>query len=134
MPAVKAFFADLLKKLNAAVGRKSNNSNDPAFMLTKAKRQRPFMLAVLFTSLKLLIVAFVVICFAGLGLAFGIVKAYVDTAPTLDVAQLTISDRTSFLYDSSGDLITSIADVEYRDWVDIEDIPPMVQNAFIAVE
>ena len=134
MPAVKAFFADLLKKLNAAVGRKSNNSNDSAFMLTKAKRQHPFMLAVLFTSLKLLIVAFVLICFAGLGLAFGIVKAYVDTAPTLDVAQLTISDRTSFLYDSSGDLITSIADVEYRDWVDIEDIPPMVQNAFIAVE
>ena len=126
MPAIKAFFADLVKQLKAAFSKNGNNSDDPAFTLTKAKRQRPFLLSVLFTSLKLLIVAFVVICFAGLGLAVGIVKAYVDTAPALDVAQLTISDRTSFLYDRSGDLITSIADVEYRDWVDIEDIPPMV--------
>ncbi len=105
-----------------------------AGLFQKKKRNRPFALAVLFTSLKLLIVAFVVLCFAGLGLAFGIGKAYIDTAPTLDVAQLTISDRTSFLYDKDGKLMTSIADVEYRDWVDIEDIPDMLQNAFIAVE
>jgi len=119
-----------------------DHSNDPkgtiqsknTSIFCRKKKQPPFGLAVLFTSLKLLIVAFAVICFAGLGLAFGIGKAYVDTVPTLDVAQLTISDRTSFLYDKDGKLITSIADVEYRDWVDIEDIPDMLQNAFIAVE
>lgn len=73
-----------------------------AGLFQKKKRNRPFALAVLFTSLKLLIVAFVVLCFAGLGLAFGIGKAYIDTAPTLDVAQLTISDRTSFCTIKTG--------------------------------
>ncbi|MEN6339084.1 MAG: transglycosylase domain-containing protein [Clostridiaceae bacterium] len=34
----------------------------------------------------------------------------------------------------NGDLITTIADVEYRDWVDIENIPDMLKNAFISVE
>ena len=61
-------------------------------------------------------------------------KAYVETTPTLDVAQLTKSDRTSYLYDYDGNEITSIANVEYRDWTDIEDIPEMLQNAFISVE
>ncbi len=98
------------------------------------KRNRPFLLSVVFTSLKLLIVAFIVLCVGAAGLAVGVAKAYIETAPTIDVSQLTISDRTSFLYDKNGDLITSIADVEFRDWVDIDEIPDMLQNAFIAVE
>ena len=116
----------------AEAGRRSNDAGTPLFR--KGRRKRPFALAVLFASLELLVFAFIVVCFAGLGLVVGIGKAYIDTAPTIDVAQLTISDRTSFLYDKDGKLITSIADVEYRDWVDIEDIPDMLQNAFIAVE
>ncbi len=62
------------------------------------------------------------------------VKAYVETTPSAGTAQLTISDYTSYLYDMNGDLITTIADVEYRDWSDIEEIPDMLKNAFIAVE
>lgn len=103
-------------------------------LFKKGPSKRPFFLAVLFTSLKMLIFSFVVLCFCLLGIGIGVAKAYIETVPTLDVAQLTISDRTSFLYDMNGDLITSIADVEYRDWVDIENIPDMLKNAFIAVE
>lgn len=98
------------------------------------KRERPFFLSVLFSSLKLILFSIIVLGFVGLGLVVGVCKAYIDTAPAFDVAQLTISDRTSFLYDQNGELITSLADVEYRDWVDIEEIPEMLQNAFIAVE
>ena len=112
--------------------QRPKEDNEPLF--TERKKPAPFFLAVLFTTLKLLLFAFVVVCFIGLGLGLGVVKAYVETTPTLDVAQLTISDRTSFLYDLHGDLITSIADVEYRDWVDIENIPDMLKNAFISVE
>ncbi len=93
-----------------------------------------FLLAILFTTLKLLVFAIVVVGFIGMGLALGVAKAYVETTPSLDVAQLTISDRTSFLYDKEGNLITSIAGIEYRDWVDVEDIPDMLKNAFISVE
>jgi len=113
-------------------GRDSYEENAPLF--TERKKPRSFALAVLFTSLKLSIFAFIVIGFIGMGLLLGVVKAYVETTPSLDTAQLTISDYTSFLYDMNGDLITTIADVEYRDWSDIEEIPDMLKNAFIAVE
>lgn len=103
--------------------------------LFRAERKgRPFFLSVVFTTLKLMVLSLVVLGFAGLGIGVGIVKAYIDTTPPIDISQLTKSDRTSFLYDRNGNLITSIADVEFRDWVDIEDIPDMLQNAFIAVE
>ncbi|MEG1525235.1 MAG: transglycosylase domain-containing protein [Clostridia bacterium] len=108
------------------------DAGDPLFK--ERKRPAPFGLAVLFTSLKLFLFAFVVVCFIGLGLFLGVAKAYVETTPTLDIAQLTISDRTSYLYDMNGNLMTSLADVEYRDWVDIENIPDMLKNAFISVE
>jgi len=106
--------------------------NMPLF--TERKKPRSFALAVVFTSLKMMVLAFIVVGFIGMGLLLGVVKAYVETTPTLDVAQLTISDYTSYLYDMNGDLISSIADVEYRDWVDIENIPDMLKNAFISVE
>lgn len=82
----------------------------------------------------MLLFALIVIGFLGLGLGVGVAKAYVETTPTLDVAQLTISDRTSYLYDRNGELMTSLADIEYRDWVDFEDIPDMLKNAFVSVE
>ena len=103
-------------------------------LFKERERPAPFWLAVLFTSLKMLVFAFVVICFIGLGLGIGVMKAYVETTPTLDVAQLTKSDRTSYLYDRDGNELTNIANVEYRDWVDIENIPDMLKNAFISVE
>ncbi len=123
---------DLQPVNRLAIDRDEQTEETPLFKKSPAKR--PFFLAVLFTSLKLLIFAFAVLCFCLLGIGIGVAKAYIETVPTLDVAQLTISDRTSFLYDMNGDLITSIADVEYRDWVDIENIPDMLKNAFIAVE
>ncbi len=110
----------------------AHEANEPLF--TERRKPRSFALAVVFTSLKLTVLAFIVVGFIGMGMLLGVVKAYVETTPTLDVAQLTISDYTSYLYDKNGDLISSIADVEYRDWTDIEDIPDMLKNAFISVE
>ncbi len=105
-----------------------------ALRLTKKKERKALPLDILFHSLKFLILGVFVVGFLGLGLVYGVAKAYVDTTPALDVAQLTISDRTSYLYDMYGQEIMSMASIEYRDWVDIEDIPDMLCNAFISVE
>jgi penicillin-binding protein 1A len=113
---------------------KGREDGDAEPLFTQRKKEKPFLLAVLFSSLRLLVFAFIVVCFIGLGLGIGVVKAYVETTPNIDTAQLTKSDRTSYLYDKDGNMITSIADVEFRDWVDIEDIPDMLKNAFISVE
>ena len=103
-------------------------------LFTQAKGDTPFALDVLFLSLKLLIVAVLIVGMAGAGIAYGVLKAYVETAPVFDIAQLTKSDRTSYLYDMNGNELMSISAIEYRDWVDLEEIPEMLRNAFISVE
>jgi len=117
-----------------ANSRTTTQQEESQPLFTERKKPHSFLLGVVFTSLKLTVLAFIVVGFIGMGLLLGVVKAYVETTPSLDVAQLTISDYTSYLYDMNGNLISSIADVEYRDWANIEDIPDMLKNAFIAVE
>ena len=112
--------------------KRSHFGKDSLF--TQAKGNTPFALDVLFLSLKLLLVAVLIVGMAGAGIAYGVLKAYVETAPVFDIAQLTKSDRTSYLYDMKGNELMSISAIEYRDWVDLEDIPEMLRNAFISVE
>lgn len=111
-----------------------NQRQEPLLKLTVRRTSRPFALDILFTVLRLLLFAIVICGFCGAGLAFGVVKAYVDTSPVWDVSQLTKSDRTSYLYDMYGNEITTLTAIEYRDWADIDEIPDMLKNAFIAVE
>ncbi|NTU77305.1 MAG: penicillin-binding protein, partial [Alphaproteobacteria bacterium] len=125
-------FFKLEQKNDTARSNTVQEENQPLFH--ERKKPHSFLLGVVFTSLKMTVLAFIVVGFIGMGLLLGVVKAYVETTPSLDVAQLTISDYTSYLYDMNGNLISSIADVEYRDWVDIENIPDMLKNAFISVE
>lgn len=121
----------------------SDNRNHPALspqgkgfhlQLSRPKPAKPFALDVLFRCLKLLVIAVLIIGVGGIGLVYGVAKAYIDTTPVLDVAQLTISDRTSYLYDMHGNEITTVSAIEYRDWVEVEEIPMMLRNAFLAVE
>ena len=102
--------------------------------LTRDQRKRPFLLEVLFNALKLLLFALIVMGFGGLGLVYGVGKAYVDSTPMLEVSQLTRSDRTSYLYDMNGDEITNLTSMEYRDWADFNEIPDILKNAFVSIE
>ena len=125
-------FFRLEQENDSAHSKHDHEENQPLF--TERRKPHSFLLGVIFTSLKMTVLAFIVVGFIGMGLLLGVVKAYVETTPSLDIAQLTISDYTSYLYDKDGNLMSSIADVEYRDWVDIENIPDMLKNAFISVE
>lgn len=103
-------------------------------LLVRRKKERSFILEVLFTSLKLFLFSIIIMGCAGLGLVYGVAKAYVDSTPALEVSQLTKSDRTSYIYDDQGREITSLASMEYREWADIENVPDMLKNAFISIE
>ncbi len=103
-------------------------------LFTHNKGKKPFALDVLFLTLKLLLVSILIVGMAGVGLVYGVLKAYIDTTPMFDTAQLTKSDRTSYLYDVNGNELMSISAIEYRDWVDFEDIPQYLRDAFISVE
>ena len=97
-------------------------------------RQPNFALSVAVTTINMIIVLVLCVCLAGLGALIGIAKAYVDTAPTLDLAALNEQDKTSFIYDAQGNLITDYKGTEDRVMVSIDEIPVMLRNAFIAVE
>ena len=93
-----------------------------------------FVLSVAVSTIRMFVVLAVCAGLAGLGALVGIAKAYVDTAPTLDLAALDAQDKTSFIYDAEGNLITDYKGTEDRVMVSIDEIPVMLRNAFIAVE
>ena len=101
----------------------------------KARTKKPnFVLSVAATTIRLSFIIALCVGLALLGAVIGIAKAFVDTAPTLDLAALDAQDKTSFIYDSQGNLITDYKGTEDRIMVSIDEIPEMLQNAFIAVE
>ena len=101
----------------------------------KARTKKPnFVLSVAATTIRLSFILALCVGLALLGAVVGIAKAFVDTAPTLDLAALDAQDKTSFIYDSQGNLITDYKGTEDRIMVSIDEIPEMLQNAFIAVE
>ena len=95
----------LLSKVNSMLHREPEAHEGEIFV--ERRQQRPFLLAVLFTTLKIMLVCVVVLGCAGLGLVLGVAKAYIDTTPELDVSLLTKSERTSYIYDMDGKLITT---------------------------
>ena len=101
----------------------------------KARTKKPnFVLSVAATTIRLSFIIALCVGLALLGAVIGIAEAFVDTAPTLDLAALDAQDKTSFIYDSEGNLITDYKGTEDRIMVSIDEIPEMLQNAFIAVE
>lgn len=134
--ATAKFFKDLQKRMKAYMKRKkkTNGEEDDGHILVPRKHPRTTLLAIFFGTIKLASVLVLLSGFILLGLVLGIAKAYIDTTPALDVSSLTKSDRTSYIYDCNGDMITTYASMEYRDWVNIENIPDKLKNALIAVE
>ena len=114
--------------------REKKPDENPGGIFRPRRSSRPFLLAILFDTLRILLVVIVLAGIGVFGLVMGVAKAYVDTTPSLDISGLTRSERTSYIYDRNGDLITTFAGMEYRDWVDIEDIPDMLKNALISIE
>ena len=123
----------VINKIKELLGRKSEKQVDEE-LFTERRGRRSFILELLFTVLKVMAVTVIIAGSAGLGLVTGVAKAYIETTEDIDPAQLTKSDRTSYIYDKDGKLITTYAGMEYRDWADIGEIPDMLKNALISIE
>lgn len=121
-------------KKRASAHKKSNSEGNETKILVPRKRPRSTVLAIVFGVIKIMLVLVVIGGFAVLGLILGVAKAYIDTTPTLDISTLSKSDRTSYIYDCNGNVITSYADMEYRDWASIDEFPDNLKNALISVE
>ena len=114
-------------------GRKKAKAQPRSIFKPRTKNPN-FALSVAVSTVRLTTILLLCLMLAGLGALVGIAKAYVDTAPTLDLAAIGDQDKTSFIYDNEGNLITDYKGTEDRIMVSIDEIPRMLQNAFIAVE
>ena len=93
-----------------------------------------FVLSVLVTSIRIFALVGILGGLAAVGAVLGIAKAYVETAPNLDLTLLGEQDKTSFIYDGTGKIITDYKGTENRVMVGIGQMPETLQHAFIAVE
>ena len=114
--------------------KKSQSAQRPGTIFKPRTKNPNFALSVAVSTVRLSIILVLCACLAVFGALVGIAKAYVDTAPTLDLAALNSQDKTSFIYDAEGNLITDYKGTEDRIMVSIDEIPKTLQNAFIAVE
>lgn len=97
-------------------------------------REKNFILSVGLTTVKMLFFVVLLIGVAALGLGVGVGKAWVDTAPTLDLEVLHSQSQTSFIYDRYGELITEYKGSENRIYVPLEEVPQNLIDAIIATE
>lgn len=72
---------------------------------------------------------------AGLCAGVGVVKGVIDNAPDIDSTSVIPRGYKSIMVDSEGNQMAElIAAGSNRVWVDIENVPQHVQDAFIAIE
>ena len=129
----------LMKKLFHR-GRKARaaevyDADDEKRSIFKPRMRRPnFLVSVAVNTVRALALIALVLCLAAVGAVVGIARAYVDTAPSLDLTLIDDQAQTSFIYDSEGNLITDYKGTEDRVMVSINQMPMNLRNAFVAVE
>ena len=117
-----------------AQDRPSTESETRCSLFKRRTRKPSFVLAVLIQFFRMLIVLVLLFGLAGFGAVVGIAKAYVETAPVLDIAKIDEQAETSFFYDREGHLITDFKGTEDRIMVSIDTMPERLRYAFVAVE
>lgn len=86
------------------------------------------------TVIKIAIILVLIIGVSGIGVVMGVAKAYYETIPELSMTSITQQNLSSFIYDRHGALMTTYKGTENRIWAEIDEIPTMLQDAFVAVE
>lgn len=88
-----------------------------------------------FNIFRIFIFALLFIAVVGIAAGIGALKGVLDSAPEISVEDVMPEGYKSFIYDKNGNLMTELYQPETnRIPVKIENIPDVLQNAFIALE
>jgi hypothetical protein len=112
------------------------NREDTKYMSAFKPRTRDgsFLFSVILTTAKMLFIVVLILGITGTGLLVGVAKAWIETAPALDLSSFGEQAKTSFIYDKNGDLITAFKGTENRIDATWDEIPENLKNAVIAIE
>lgn len=83
---------------------------------------------------KICFVAGMVTGISGIIVLSMILLSWSQDIPEIDVTELGKSAQTSFIYDINGNIITTYSGSENREWVEIEDMPELLVDAFVTIE
>jgi penicillin-binding protein 1A len=101
----------------------------------KAQRSPVKIILKIFFSLILLVLSLaIMVGSAAGGLLMGGVYGIIKTTPVLDPNILKPTSLNSFVYDADGNIIAELKREENRVWIDYNDIPKMLINAYVAIE
>ena len=95
---------------------------------------RNFVLSVVMMTAKMMFFVVLLLGLSASGLVLGVAKAWIDTAPELDLDMLYSQSQTSFIYDKHGNLITEFKGTENRINATLDEVPQNLINAVIAIE
>jgi len=88
-----------------------------------------------FTIFRIFIISIIVIAAVGISAVIGGVKGVIDSAPELELSDVKAQGYKSYVYNKDGTLLTELVGAESnRIFVSIDEIPEVVQEAFIALE
>lgn len=88
----------------------------------------------IFKVWKVVMLTIVLAVLVAFGAGGGIVLAFVNTAPVIDLEAFTNLSQTSRIYDKDGKQVEDIHGVENRTYVPLSKMPKYTQDAFIAIE
>lgn len=87
------------------------------------------------TFFRTFLIAIIVIAIVSVFAGFGILKGVIDKAPSIDYIKVVPDSFFTTIYDRKGKQITKLVGSNAnRDYRSLEDIPEIVQEAFIAIE
>lgn len=102
----------LTKREKHVVNTKIDEEDDEDTSIWVTDKKPFFLTTIAVTVCKISIVLVLLVGFACLGVGLGIVRAYIASAPELKVEKIENNDRTSYIYDANGDLVTEYYNLE----------------------
>ena len=115
---------------------KSSSNPAPGGAAKKAKKSSPAK-KFTFTVIKVLIISFIAISFAAVGIVGGAIYGYIKTAPKIDFKSLTESmNKTTFIYDSKNNVISKLTGKDNKDSepISYKEAPQFLKDAIISIE
>ena len=129
--------SDETEKKISSKSQKAKQQKMPAnlgHLFREKKHDQFFLVGTVITIAKILGICLVIVAVAAVGAVFGVAKAYLGTTPDLDLVAINDNDLTSYIYDSKGNLITTYAGMENRDYATLDEIPDLLEKAVISIE
>lgn len=86
-------------------------------------------------ALKIFFIAILMIGIISGGAVVGMVLSILKDAPDIDPTEVNASlEHTSYIYDIEGNLLEKVEAAEFRTFVELNQMPQHLKNAFIAIE